>query len=548
VETEYAVELKGLAKAFGDVQANRRVDLRVRAGTVHAIVGENGAGKSTAMKILYGMTRPDAGEILIHGKNARFRSPRDAARVGIGMVHQHFMLAGPYSVLDNILLGRERDGREGKGEESGFLRILGAALGALVAPIGRAAARRKLDALSARYGLRADWDARVETLGVGAQQRIEIIKLLYRDASILILDEPTAVLTPLETVELFVQLRRLKAEGKAILIITHKLKEVLDVADDVTVFRAGEVVGSRSVANTTADELATLMIGRKVSLTASRPPPPILGGAVLGVQSLALSMGDTGTKPTLSNVSFEVRSGEVVGIAGVEGNGQSELLALLGRPADFLAEVMKAGGECAGAIRVLGKSTVEDGVPELSDSALKSLGMGVIPEDRHREGLLLGRPVMESYLLGHQRSAPFARHGLISGPALFAAYTQATEAYDIRPRSPLAEARELSGGNQQKVIIARELAPRGGSAPRLLVAAQPTRGVDVGAIEFIHSKILKARSEGAGVLLISSELDEVLALSDRVLVLFEGRIVASFGRGESDERAIGLYMGGGTPT
>ncbi|MDR3605775.1 MAG: ABC transporter ATP-binding protein [Oligoflexia bacterium] len=468
----FAVEMKGIRKAFGGCVASRDIHLQVKAGSIHAIVGENGAGKSTAMKMLYGMLKPDAGEIWIRGEKRRWRSPQDAIRAGIGMVHQHFMLAGPYSVLENIILGDEP-------------RL---ALGW----IDRKAAREKLEALSARYKLTLPWDQEVAALGVGMQQRIEIIKLLYRNASILILDEPTAVLTPQETAELFVQLRRLRDEGKTVLLITHKLKEVLELSDEVTVFRGGEVVGHRLTQNTNADDLATLMVGRKVNLRAEVPPPPQLGEAVLQVPELG----------------FEVRAGEIVGIAGVEGNGQSELLA--GLPRGFA---------------------------------------GFIPEDRHREGLLLDRPVSESFVLGHQRRKPYGHRfcgiWMLDRAAIETEYARAAEEYDIRPRSPQVNARDLSGGNQQKVIFAREMGLRGGKAPELLVAAQPTRGVDVGAIELIHARMIQVRNEGTGVLLVSSELEEVMALSDRILVIYGGKIVARFARGEADEHKIGFYMGGG---
>ncbi len=499
------------------------IDLKVRRASIHAIVGENGAGKSTAMKILYGMLAPDAGEILLQGENVRWKSPLDAIRAGVGMVHQHFMLAPPYSVLENVILGAEPRFFCGW--------------------IDRARARKKLEGISARYGLRADWDARVSELGVGIRQRIEIIKLLYRDAQVLILDEPTAVLTPGETNELFEQLRKLRDEGKTILIITHKLKEVLALADEVTVFRQGRVVGHRRTAETDADDLATLMVGRKVSLRAQAPASVgSAGETVLAVNRLSLLLDQ---QRCLSEVDFEVRAGEIVGIAGVEGNGQSELLALIARPEEF----RKKGWD--GTIRVLGSPTLERArhrAFSASAAQVRALGVGVIPEDRHHEGLLLDRPIVESFLLGRQRESPWSRRGILFPRVLARKYREAAEEYDVRPRSSALEAKNFSGGNQQKVIIARELAPREAKAPRLIIAAQPTRGVDVGAIEMIHARLLRARAEGAGVLLVSSELDEILALSDRVLVLYGGRIAASFDRAQGviDESSVGVAMGGGS--
>jgi ABC-type uncharacterized transport system ATPase subunit len=521
-EKPLAVELRGLSKRYGDCVANRHIDLRVTAGSIHAIIGENGAGKSTAMKMLYGMAAPDTGEILIHGVSRQWRSPHDAIDCGIGMVHQHFMLAETDTVLENILVGSEPTASLWKWLP-GFLR-----------PLDDASARKKLESISSQYGLKVNLDARVEDLSVGIHQRIEIIKLVYRDANILILDEPTAVLTPQETTELFTHLRRLRAEGKTILIITHKLKEVLELADEATVFRAGETVGHRKISETSEEDLASLMVGRKVNLRIKASHESRAGGPVLELRDLSLRAGKRGhTRDLLSDLRFSVRAGEIVGIAGVEGNGQSELLQILLHPHDYRR---RARGE----IRVLGKTSLGEGV-HLSTDAIKSLGVGVIPEDRHREALLLNRPVTESFLLGLQRHAPYSRSGLLSESALRSQTMKAMEEYDVRPRRLDIEARGLSGGNQQKLIIARELQRN----PKLLIAAQPTRGVDVGAIEFIHRKILEARTRGAGVLLISSELDEVMSLSDRILVMFDGKIVAEFAHDQTDEKTLGRFMGGG---
>ncbi len=509
----WAIRIEGLTKRFRHVVANAGVDLRVRRGSIHGVIGENGAGKSTAMKMLYGLIKPDSGKIFIEGEESHWRTPQDAIRAGIGMVHQHFMLAGPHSALDNILLGAEPS-VPGTGWLPRALR-----------PVDRTRAKEKLEAIAQRYGLPVDWEAKVEDLPVGIQQRIEILKLLYRDARILILDEPTAVLTPQEVVALFDNLRKLKAEGKTILIITHKLKEVMSFTDRVTVFRAGRVSGEVETAETNPQELANLMVGRKVMLQVDVPPQPALGEAVLKVENLGLarSLGK------LESVDLEVRSGEVVGIAGVEGNGQSELLQAVLHPTD-------ADCRSSGSIQVFGQN-----VTAWTTARIKSLGVGVIPEDRHREGLLLEAPMTENYLLGLHSDPNFSKKGVIQREALETACRKAIQEFDIRPAAIDLELGRYSGGNQQKVIIAREFERN----PRFLIAAQPTRGVDVGAIEFIHQRILRARTEGAGVLLVSSELDEVLALSDRILVMYDGRVVGQFLRGQATEQEIGLLMGGG---
>ncbi|MGK5082416.1 ABC transporter ATP-binding protein [Bdellovibrionota bacterium FG-1] len=526
-----AVELKGLTKRFGTLVANSEVSLRVTRGTVHAIVGENGAGKSTAMKMLYGLYRPDAGEIWIEGKlwgkkGSKWRSPAEAIASGIGMVHQHFMLAGPYTALENIVIGAET------------AKFPWGWLPEAFRPIDFAGARSKLDSLSRRYGLEVKWDQPIEDMAVGGQQRIEILKLLYRDAKVLILDEPTAVLTPQEILDLFRQLRMLAAEGKTVLIITHKLREVMALADEVTVFRAGKVVGGVLVKNTDPAQLADMMVGRKVALQVEAPSQPKLGERVLEVKSLSLSLsvaekfGHREAVHRLSDVSFEVRAGEIVGIAGIEGNGQSELLQVLQHPG-----VYRSG--LRGEVQIFGQKII-GGAQKWNSARIKALGVGVVPEDRLREGLLLERPVRENFLLGLQRRPKFNRRGFISQKTLDSEVAVAFENYDVRPRDPLAIAGRLSGGNQQKLIIAREFE----RVPRLLLAAQPTRGVDVGAIEFIHKRIFRARAEGAGVLLVSSELDEIFTLADRILVFYSGKIVASFKRGEASEQMLGLAMGG----
>ncbi len=515
----FAVELVALTKRFGEVRANDGVTLRVPGGTIHGVVGENGAGKSTAMKMLYGMFSPDSGEIRLDGVAFRWRSPEDAIRAGVGMVHQHFMLAGPHSVLDNVVVGAE--------PAAASFRFLPRSL----RPIDRAGARRRISELSTRHGLPVDLDAALERLPVGLQQRVEILKLLYREARVLILDEPTAVLTPQEVQDLFSQLRRLRDEGKTILIITHKLREVLELCDGVTVLRGGKSVGEVATAGTSPQELADLMVGRKVSLSVEPPPPAEAGEAVLEVLGLTLrSASRASVLHRLFDVTFDVKAGEVVGIAGVEGNGQSELLQALLHPGD---------PDCrsSGTVRMLGRD-----VSDWMASSVLGLGVGFVPEDRHRDGLLLDRPVEESFLLGLHRRPTFAgRGGLLRARAVRGAAERALEEFDVRPRRLDVQAASLSGGNQQKLILAREFHRE----PRLLIAAQPTRGVDVGAIELIHRQILRVRAGGAGVLLVSSELEEILGLSDRILVFYEGQVVARFTRGQCTERELGLRMGGG---
>lgn len=507
-----AVELVHLAKRFGAVQANADVSLKVAPGTIHAIVGENGAGKSTAMKMLYGVMKPDSGHILLAGKNVQFASPAAAIAAGIGMVHQHFMLAETHTVLDNIILGAEPC--------TAFWSRL--PFLSLFHPIDRQAARAKLGALGQKYGLAVPLEARVSDLSVGLHQRIEILKLLYRNAQILVLDEPTAVLTPHEASDLFANLRALRDEGKSVLIITHKLQEVMSLADDVTVFRAGKVVGSVPVGQTSREELAELMVGHPVNLQASLERYPIQSNVALRIESLSFA--------PLKNLNLSVRKGEILGVAGVEGNGQSELLQIVAGPG--MCNLKASGG---GVVEILGAKATH-----LNTAQVRALGVGIIPEDRHRQALLLERSLRENFLLGLQRHPSLVHLGIIKRESVDRMFADACVRYDIRPGNPKALASSLSGGNQQKLVIAREMA----FSPELLIAAQPTRGVDVGAIEFIHTELLRARNGGAGVLLISSDLEEILTLADRIVVLFEGRIVATFERGQCDLQSLGLAMGG----
>ncbi len=501
-----AVDFCGVTKRFGSVVANDRLNLRVERGTIHGIIGENGAGKSTAMKILSGLQHPDEGEIAIDGERCRWKSPADAIARGIGMVHQHFLLAGRFSALDNILLGAEpvRWGLLDRGE-----------------------ARRRLEVLSSQYGLPVDWTRPVEELSLGTQQRIEILKLLFRRAEVLILDEPTAVLTPQEAERLFRNLQRLRDEGKTILFVTHKLKEVMAFTDRVTVLRAGRVTGNLETAHTSLQELADLMVGRKVALTVEPPAAQPGNEPALELTGLTLG-GQAGSRQHLFQVSFTVNRSEIVGIAGVEGNGQAELVQAILHPAEKRCRT-------SGSIRLLGRE-----VSHWPTLRIRESGVAVIPPDRLREGLLPDRPLDENFLLGRQSTKLYSRAGLLQWSRIRSATAAAIQAYDVRPGGVGFPAGSLSGGNQQKLIVAREFQ----RAPRLLIAAQPTRGVDVGAIEFIHGRIVAARDAGAAVLLISSDLDEILALADRILVMYEGRVVAEYGRGQVSEKELGLKMGG----
>jgi simple sugar transport system ATP-binding protein len=502
-----AVELRGIDKRFGAVHANRDVSLIVRAGTVHGIVGENGAGKSTLMGILYGYYQPDRGEILVRGQPVAIRNPQDALAAGIGMVHQHFMLVEPFTVLENVILGVE-----------GGFRLGG----------GLARARAELARLGEEYHLEVDPDARVEHLGVGQRQRVEILKALYRKADLLILDEPTAVLTPQEADHLFRILDALRSEGKTVLLITHKLREIREITDVVTVMRQGQVVATLPTADTTSEQLAELMVGRAVILrvdkTASR-----LGEPVLEVTDLVVA-GTLGVE-RVKGVSFTVRRGEIVGVAGVAGNGQSELLeALAGiRPVT------------SGRIRWQGRDVTDTGLR--SPRQMRALGLGHVPEDRHRMGLVIPFSARESAILGYHGEATYNGPIRLNRAAVAAGFQRQAAEYDVRPGDGSLPTSAFSGGNQQKIVLARELDRN----PELLLVGQPTRGVDIGAIEFIHQRLVALRDAGKAILLVSVELDEILALADRILVMHAGRIVGEVPRAEATERALGLMMAGLSP-
>jgi len=501
------LELRNITKRFGKVLANDRVNITVRTGTIHAIVGENGAGKSTAMRIAYGFYRADGGEILVDGQPRAIQTTHDAIALGIGMVHQHFMLVDTMTVAENIILGAEPGSP-------------------LSLDLRRAEAR--ILSLSKEFGLALEPRSRIETLSVGQQQRVELLKALYRQGRLLILDEPTAVLTPQEVDQFFQMLRRMRQQGKTVVIITHKLEEVLAVSDEVTVMRDGHVVAHRNTRKTNASELARLMVGRDVLLRVEkRPGNP--GKPVLAVRNLSVKAHDG--SPRVDSVSLEVRAGEIVGIAGVEGNGQTELIealaGLIPRP------------HVVGEIQLNGQSIVT-----FSARERKELGVAHIPEDRHRRGLLLDWSLADNSILGvHYRKPAVTWAGILQDTrGIYDRARQVMKAFDVRPPHPELPARALSGGNQQKLIIGREFQ----LPPRLLLVSQPTRGVDIGAIEFIHRKLVALRDAGCAVLLVSAELEEVTALADRLMVIYEGRIVGEIDPSHATRGEIGLLMTGGT--
>ncbi|HEY1352040.1 MAG TPA: ABC transporter ATP-binding protein [Ktedonobacteraceae bacterium] len=508
-----AVEMRAICKAWPGVVANDQVNLRVRRGEIHALVGENGAGKTTLMNILYGLIHPDSGEVLINGRPAQIGGPRDAIRLGIGMVHQHFMLIPPLTVTENIVLGSEPGG--------------------LASSFKVREARAQIDALSKKYGLPINADAKIEKLSVGLQQRVEILKVLYREAKILILDEPTGVLTPQETNELFGVLRGLVDRGKTIIFITHKLREVLEVSDNITVLRRGKNAGLLMTRDTNQAEIARMMVGREVLLRVNKTPA-VPGPVVLQVENLR-AQSNRGLE-ALHQVSFEVRAGEILGIAGVEGNGQSELV-------EVVTGMRRAAG---GRVSI---TQVRDGqvgetcdITTMNASAERQAGIAHIPEDRREGGLVLQDSIADNMILGRQHWPQFATGGglMLSLSKIASWASKLVAEYDVRAASIEAAASSLSGGNQQKLIIAREFA----ADPLLLVASQPTRGVDIGAIEFIHRRIIEQRDAGKAVLLVSAELDEIRSLSDRIAVMYEGRIVGVVSPDASEEE-LGILMTGG---
>ncbi len=503
-----AIELQNISKSFGDVQANRDVSLAVIKGSIHGIVGENGAGKSTLMSILYGYYRADSGQILVTGKAVEISTSEDAIKAGIGMVHQHFMLVDTFTVLENVVLGVEG--------------------GNLLAD-GLGKARSELERLEREFSLEVDPDAVVAELPVGLRQRVEILKALYRGAETLILDEPTGVLTPQEADHLFRILAALRDQGKTVILITHKLREIMAVTDRVSVMRQGEMAAHLETSKTSTEELAELMVGRKVLLRVEKTPAEP-GRTVLKVEDLKV-IDDSGVA-RVDGVDLSVRSGEIVGIAGVSGNGQSELLEALSGITPI----------ASGCITLNGQETSPEHPRDARETRL--LGLAHVPEDRQRMGLVTAFEADESSILGYHEDHAYNRGPLMDRDAIVANCRRTMASYDVRPTDPLLRTASFSGGNQQKIVLARELERN----PDLLLVGQPTRGVDIGAVEFIHTRLIGMRDAGAAILLVSVELDEIMSLSDRILVMFDGHIVGELATKDADERTLGLMMAGIDPT
>ena len=500
---DFVIEMLNITKEFPGIKANDNITLQLRKGEVHALLGENGAGKSTLMSVLFGLYQPEQGVIKKNGKEVKINDPNDANDLGIGMVHQHFKLVECFSVLDNIMLGVEPC-------KAGFLQ--------------KEVARKKVVELSEKYGLRVDPDALVSDISVGMQQRVEILKMLYRDNEILIFDEPTAVLTPQEIDELMEIMRGFKAEGKSILFITHKLNEIMAVADRCTVLRKGKCIGTVDIANSSKEELSRMMVGRDVEFVVDKKPAQP-GKTILSVQGMTVP-SRTHKKDAVRNVSFDVRAGEIVCLAGIEGNGQTELVY-------GLTGLEKISG---GTITLDGQDITHASIRQRSKD-----GMSHIPEDRHKHGLVLDYTLADNMVLQRYWQPEFQNHGFIKKNAVLQYAERLIKQYDVRSgQGPATIARSMSGGNQQKAIIAREV----DKDPQLLVAVQPTRGLDVGAIEYIHKQIVAERDKGRAVLLVSLELDEVMNLSDRILVIYEGEIVGEFDPKKTTVEELGLYMAG----
>ena len=500
-EDNYILDMQNITKIFPGVKANDNVNLSIKDSEIHALVGENGAGKTTLMNVLYGLYDPDGGQVFYEGEKVSLNGPQDAIDLGIGMVHQHFMLVDPLTVTENIILGSE--------PRSGLM-------------LDQKTAKREVKEISEKYGLFVDPEAKIQDISVGMQQRVEIIKTLYRGAELLIFDEPTAVLTPQEIDELFEIFRSLKEQGKTIIFITHKLKEVKEISDRITVLRSGKSIDTVNTEDVSEEDVAELMVGRQVLLevekTEAKP-----GEEIFSVENLKVK--DNRNIPAVKDISLSVRKGEILGIAGVEGNGQSELIEAITGLRDIES----------GKINLRGKD-----VSNYNAREIKREKVAHIPEDRQRRGLIMDFDLKENIILGYHDLEPFSKNGIMKYDNV-AKYTQdLIKKYDVRGGGMEAQAKNLSGGNQQKLIVAREFS----HDPEFLIASQPTRGVDVGSIEFIHKQIIDRRDNGAGVLLVSAELSEVLSLSDRIAVIFEGEIVDILNASETDERELGKLMTG----
>lgn len=503
---EYLLEMKNISKTFPLVKANDRVNLKVDKGEIHALVGENGAGKSTLMSILYGLYQADEGEIYINGQKVNISNPNQAIELKIGMVHQHFMLVPPLTITENVILGMEPR------KNIFFTDIKKAA--------------REIKELSEKFALKIDPWAKIQDVSVGIEQRVEIIKVLYRGAEVLILDEPTAVLTPQEVEELFKILLSLKKEGKTIIFITHKLNEVMAISDQVTVMRNGKVVGTKRTNDTNTSEIATLMVGREVLLK-TRKEEQITGKIVLKLENI--SVLNQQNFPVLKEINLSVKEGQILGIAGVEGNGQTELV-------EVITGLRKIS---SGKIVLYQKD-----ITHLTPRRIRELNIAHIPEDRRKRGIISDYSVAENLILGTHYRSPFNKGIALDFSAIHRHALQLISDYDIRPSNQDNLLKSLSGGNQQKVIVARELF----GEPNLLIASQPTRGLDVGSIEFVHRQLLKERSNGKAILLVSAELEEILSLSDRIAVIYEGRIVEVIDAKDVDIKKLGLLMTGASRT
>ena len=499
------LELKNISKSFGHVQANKNINLTINRGTIHGIIGENGAGKSTLMSIVFGLYQANSGSIKVNGKEIKLKSPKDSIINGIGMVHQHFMLVENFTVLENIILGFEGELVFGKNLEK---------------------AKKDLKNLCDTYKLNIDLNSTISDLSVGFRQRVEILKSLYRGAEILILDEPTGVLTPQEVDELFKILRSLKEEGKTIVLITHKLIEIMDLTTEVSVMRQGEMVGHTKTENTNKEQLAEMMVGRSVLLRLDKSEVKT-GDVVFKVENLTVK--DDLDVTRVKNVNLEIRAGEILGLAGVTGNGQTELL-------EALSGIRKVE---SGEIYLEGKK-ISDSQNFLDPRELKEMGLAHVPEDRQRMGLVTDFKAYENLIFGYQDQQPFSKSSILNHRDIISHSKKIMEEYDVRPQSPNLITSNFSGGNQQKIILSREL----NENPKVLLVGQPTRGVDIGAIEFIHQRLIDMRDRGAAILLVSVELDEVLSLSDRIIVMFDGNIVGEKENKNVTDRELGLLMAG----